>query len=660
MLRFFPPISILIIVLFLCYERAGSFFPGTEPQSNLWRIETTQKSINSNEPHRTQIKNGALQIGFYAFGRADTLVWNGKPISNIELILQEGSSPIQVELIGKKRYRIELTENHWRYIERSEWIPYQPPWKNTLVSEGPISIEISTHHQNSAISTINVDQTSLEYDRLKPRPWVLSILCALLMITSFRVSSGIIRALVLLPIIVPFYSNWSGLGEGLRLLNTTDVILARTVLGFSLLPSLFTVLHWGIGGRDLPKSRLIWIGCFCSCILFASHQWYEVLFGAIFLLSHWFLPYRKAISEEKWLWDALLLPLPIILGWGLGLFLIFLFRWGLLYKNFVHLKSSNPIATSDQAFLMMMLLPITMEWSLRDTYLMKSWSPAVLEGKQNQDNNWKTPTPFWEDTCGDQQTAKGILYVGGSSTGGAYQFATEPSAFFSGQLHKEICKTQSIHTHNYGNSDRDTHTISRTIDQLLDNSQADLIVLYVGHNDLGGNNPYTRKEREARENSILRTIGRTARNIRLIAGFDLLLRGFSQPPQIQLDGPPLGPNGQVLNNQLMDQNYPFAVPLEDAKQNLIDIANTAQKRNVRCLLIAQIISRNAFSDLSPYWEMEKELADQHPNIWFIDPRKALSTIQEEAILADNNHLTQMGHQRLAEAVNKIVKDLLSK
>ena len=252
-----------------------------------------------------------------------------------------------------------------------------------------------------------------------------------------------------------------------------------------------------------------------------------------------------------------------------------------------------------------------------------------------------------------------MLYVGGSSTGGAYQFSEDPEAFFAGQAHRLLCQKRSLHSHNYGNSDRDTHTISRTLPQMLDTTRADVIVLYVGHNDFGGNNPYTRKQREYRETSWLRALGGAARSLRSIAGVDLLFRHVQESQQPQLDGPPLGADGNVLKNQLMDQSYPFAVPLEDATSNLLQIADLAQQRGAKCLLVAQLLSSQSFSDLSEYWTMERELADRHPNIWFVDPRSALKDQGERAMLADNNHLSRRGHQALAKIIEQHIEQLLS-
>jgi lysophospholipase L1-like esterase len=662
MYRLIPFAFIILSSLFLASWNGDSFFPGQLIEPSHWKVESHTETISPNKGRKSQIKNGGLHIGYYAFGRADTLIWAGKPLQNLQLTLHPDSTPIQVEVIAQKRYKVEVTPTAWRHIDQEQWKNYTAPWNASQITPSPIQLEITTLHSNSKLSLLEADEIIIDYSSQQKQPFLLASFLGILISISFlQISSGwLLRAIVLTPLTIPLYTHWTFLIESLRLTQTEDWELARITLIASCIPSIFVIMNSVVTKKRLPYPTVIWFGAFGLCLLFTKFNMLSVLLGSTILLSHIILVIRRKFDSELWLWDAPLMLLPIFCGWGLGLLLVLLFRWVLFFSHLKHFLQNCPKASSDQAFLMIILLPFTVEWSLRDTYLYTTWSPKALEGQQEDWYDWTNPLPYWQAQCGDQTQAKGLLYVGGSSTGGAYQFADDPDAFFAGQLHNSLCQNNSIHSHNYGNSDRDTHTISRTITQMLDATNADVIVLYVGHNDFGGNNPYTRKERETRENSTLVSIGKKARNLRFIAGFDLMFRQLNSSPKAQLDGPPLGPDGQVLDTQIMDQTYPYAVPLEDAQQNLWDIANIASKRGVKCVLVAQFISRNSFADLTDYWVMEKQLAEAHPNIWFIDPRKILDIKGEESILVDNNHLSREGHKQLANVLYKQLEALLTK
>ena len=247
------------------------------------------------------------------------------------------------------------------------------------------------------------------------------------------------------------------------------------------------------------------------------------------------------------------------------------------------------------------------EVGLRSGYLNQAWSPENLAGEANGADNWRDPQPFWSGQC--QKGSQGeqrLVYLGGSSTGGAYQFGTEPDAFFATKIHERLCKTHSIQTWNYGAAERDSHTISRTLEQILTATKANWVILYIGHNDLTADNPYTRREREQRTNSLLAKVGKKARRLRMIAGSDLIMRSLkSEKSAPHIAAPPLGPDGKPMRSQVMHQGYPMAVPIEDARLNLIQIQSIASAYNAQVVLLPQLISKQSFNDLTEYWSLAK-------------------------------------------------------
>jgi len=620
---------------------------------------------------KSQINISALLLGFYAFGRADVVDWSGDPLHGLSIRLQHGSGPVQVELIGQSRYRVELGANRWRNVNDSGWEAYSPPWSASLVSDEPLTFKLTGQSSSSNVTAIRADGVHLDYATPAPEGWVMGLLGGLCVGVAVVLASSpnVGWVFLLLPLAVPFYPHWTFLVEGLRLTKTEDWELARIVLACSFLPALNMIATWLTKERALPKARLLWGAAFVLSMVLSPHE-VSMVFGALIMLSHLVPIYRAGIPESRWLWDAPLLLLPVVFGWGLGLFLLMIFRGFLFYRQVPFFMKHAPRPAVDQAFLMLALLPITLEWSLADTYLQRAWSSDTLEGQASTGDDSSDSLPHWENACGGGQGGSNILYVGGSSTRSSYQFDGEEEAFFPGQIHKSLCRARTIHTYNYAEADRDTHTISRSLEEMLDATDADLMVLYVGHNDLGGNNPYSRKEREARSKSTLRSIGRFARRSRVIVGADLLLRLVldPRPAKAHIERPPVGRDGAPVDAEIMAEmmreeagaglSFTSSVPLEDARENLLKIADLAQARNTKCLLVAQYIGRARYGELAEYWRLEEALASSHPNIWFSDPREELRRLGDEEVLVDNNHLSRRGHQALAQALELKIRELL--
>jgi lysophospholipase L1-like esterase len=239
-----------------------------------------------------------------------------------------------------------------------------------------------------------------------------------------------------------------------------------------------------------------------------------------------------------------------------------------------------------------------------------------------------------------------VIYVGGSSTGGAYQFVGEPDAFFPALVHRQLCGAlpagMGLRSTNFGDGGRDSFTIRRSLDKLLDRAPARLIVAYIGVNDLlGSNNTRTRKEREAdldrRSEAASHLAGWGARS-RIITGVGLLLH----PPQ-DLDRPPVAD-----------------VPLPDAEENLRLIAAEAARRGARLLLLTELVSGELTSQLAPYAALEARIAAELDGVEYFDLLGAIGDVPDSELLVDRNHLSRAGSARVAAALAPVVVAELSR
>ena len=154
-------------------------------------------------------------------------------------------------------------------------------------------------------------------------------------------------------------------------------------------------------------------------------------------------------------------------------------------------------------------------------------------------------------------------------------------------------------------------------------------------------------------------LGRYARSLRVVVGADLVLR-FWTSGNVKPQAPPLGPDGKPMRSQVFAQNYPYAVPLEDAEQNIRSIAKSAEEKGAKVLLVVQHIAKNSFNNLDEYWTMEQRLAAEYKNMYFIDPRPSLNGYPDSVLLVDNNHMSKKGHLELSKALENKIGHLLSK
>ena len=181
-------------------------------------------------------------------------------------------------------------------------------------------------------------------------------------------------------------------------------------------------------------------------------------------------------------------------------------------------------------------------------------------------------------------------------------------------------------THNFGDGDRNTFIISRTIDDHL--NDADILVLYVGVNDVfTTQNTSTRKEREARADRVLSRFSwlpQGFRDSRLAIGLSLWFRAIPD----------------------LDQAQVADVPLPDARENHQTIINAAKEKGIKVLLMTEYVRTAERNRLVAYAEMQRAMTGNA--VRWIDVREAFADMSDKDALIDSNHLSRRGNAHLGE------------
>ena len=455
--------------------------------------------------------------------------------------------------------------------------------------------------------------------------------------------------------------SWTRAQNALFLSRTSPSTLARFALFLAHLP----LLAWGLLHADLlavarrarRPSQAIWIASLVATGAMATHQgpdpaWFWASVGMGFHLAWWRFSVRLHLPGfQWWLRDLPALALTAGLGWGLGLLPAVAWRLLVLCANLSLLRSKGPGMAASVAFLLLVLLPASTEIALRSTWIGTAWSAERLaqlsESSDATGDNWQNPSPFWQDKCtvppGGEETR--ILYAGGSSAGGAYQFKQEPEVFFPARLHAHLCQTlapgQSLSSLSVAQGNRNSFTISRSIEALLASARPDLVVLYLGVNELTANHPLTRKEMETRTQDspeVLRGLSGLGASSRLITGAALLLRSQTQTAQV---------------DTLVTE-----VPLNDFLENLQAIIDASSAHGARVLFVPEYTSQSKAPGLRAYEEAQATLARAQDGVEFFDLRPSLSEGQDSELLLDHNHMSRLGHQRVEELLLPVLSTWL--
>lgn len=629
----------------------------------------------------TGLVDGALRLSTRSLGRADLLVLRDqRPVGGMEISLAPDSAPVLLNLHGAGVSRLaEVSPTGWRTHGKGPWVPF--------TSAGPVRIELKDGRVTvdgkaagnaapgtleivpgdgaarlTAIRAVDTSGTVLVDETFGlPAPGTsqraaMALLAALVAIAlglvargARSIPGGILLgvALLALPAAVPFigYDTWRDLVERFYLLHTSAAELRQVVFGAALVPLVAAAVSGsGLLALDPGDRRRVPLPLLAGGMLlvdgFASRDlqgaWLLASVpGLLFLLLPWWTARRAGLPEPRLvLRDAPALVMLAVAGWGPGLLPAVLWRLVCLWSDIPVLLERGPRAGADALGLTLLVLALSLETTVRATYLGEAWDPAYLAGTAAKEG--EPFTAFWTGTCG--AAPRNLYTFGGSSAGGAYQFAGEPEAFPTARVHAALCAAGvAVTSLNFGNSGRDTWDAATAADRLFAEAPPAVVIVYAGVNDLLTHDaPLSRKARGAvlaSRGAPLAGAASVSDHVRILTGLSFFFRA----PEV------VGP-------------LVTAVPIEDAEENLRHIASATHVRGAHLVLVTEYAEAHVDLQLKPYWAMEQRLAAELPDVTFVDLHAALG--QQAAFLADRNHLTREGAQAVAGVLTPLVRELL--
>ena len=654
-----------------------------------WRIVSPTLDETVRDPllgRGAQVIEGELVIRHRAFGAADVLVprMSGAP-ARVALALGERGGPVTLVLATSdqaSRRLLRLGRSTWRMdpggmgaegaTGGGPWVVESGPDGTSLVLDtGPVrlsaaplaGVELTIGDAEARVDAIRIEDADgrvvfsddfegggggggvpLAGAALGAAAGLAFGVAAARRAAAFAV---VLAALPLGLVLLP-ETSWLAWVEQLYLARTPYWDLARGAVLASALPLLMLgLLQSGLlAPRDAGRGRAggrsagaAWLVVGVGVAAAASRGlsgpgWVLGMGGAALLVAPLGLARRAGWDPVRLLLvDLLGLGLLAGLGWqaGLGALLVWRLLW--LVASAGSLVQRAPGLGANALLAAAIALPFAAELALRSTYLGEGWSSARLSGEKASESDWREAMPYWRGVCGPAEagTVVSIAWAGGSSTGGAYQFHNEPTAFFPAQAHAALCASldpgTALRSTNFGDGGRDTHTIARTIDRILASSQPDVLVLYVGVNDiLTQDFPLTRAQREARLarwTDATSLVGLAARS-RLITGLGLLTRSHG------------GGDAAAVSE----------VPLPEAEANLRTIAEAAGAQGVQVLLLTEQVRADFSGALTGYSQLLHAVAADHAHVTWFDLEAELRSMDPGRLMVDRNHLSREGGARV--------------
>ncbi|MFH1466222.1 MAG: GDSL-type esterase/lipase family protein [Pseudomonadota bacterium] len=223
-----------------------------------------------------------------------------------------------------------------------------------------------------------------------------------------------------------------------------------------------------------------------------------------------------------------------------------------------------------------------------------------------------------------------IVALGGSSTGGAFQM-DDLGLFWPARLGERLA-SRGWEVVNQGVGGWNSLHIRLYLESDLARLDPDLLVLYLGHNDL---EPSTLTMRDAWDRY------RSRRG--WVAGVSGLLghsRALSGLRYAMLAA--TGRRGTV------------AVPPEDARANLSAITHAAQARGAGVLLVTEGLDPDP-APMAAYGALLREVAQETGGLW-LDGAGALHADPSPDLFIDDCHLSVQGHRVLADLIASTLDD----
>ncbi|HCH62504.1 MAG: hypothetical protein CL927_15760 [Deltaproteobacteria bacterium] len=685
---------------------AGHFRMPVPIDRDLWHVVSPGLDERIQDPalgRGVYIEDGALTLRQHAFHRAEILTpKDTAAVSSVRLDLTKGTlrvnfpGPTGITFATLSPDQAQNPADTTQALRRPEGAPWvlnvQGPSVVLQTTEGAIplgdasggGVELTALSEEVRIGSIEVlgtnGQAVLVDDfaaRAEPLlHWLWGALGGLLFGLFARVATrgkatalGWVEAGLLavppLAVCLVAPADWLYLVERAYLVRTPAWGLARGLLFLSLAPTIgLALLRSGVLTPPRPATtadgRPFWLAAaLLAAVAGWAHSGFSTPGAVISVLGLGFLlmPMRIARDAELHPLGALIVDGPahlcvFALGWGTGL--LGAIGWRLLTivaaAGDGRLRKA-PRPTTDLLFVMVLLTPVSLELSVRSSYLEEGWDLARLSGDLAPSVGWQNPAPFWTGDCGNpaappDRTLR-ILWMGGSSTGGAYQFRDQPTAFYPAQTHQRLCdrlpEDVRLVSENFGDGGRDTFTISRSLADIASRAPISLVVVYTGVNDLlTMSGTKTRAQREAiqaERDATTSTLARLSAQSRLLTGIGLFLR-----PLHSTDG------ARVPE-----------VPLADSEVNFETISSVAASHDAQVLLLTEVIRTEGIDPLAPYTALEARTAQRLDPVHFFDLRAAVLAQGEwddHTMLVDQNHLSRSGSARVGAALAPAVARVL--
>jgi len=675
----------------LAHQMGGAFTMPHRPNPQQWRVISPGLSEGigrAGAGRVTHVVDGALSIATHVFFRPDMVIPQIKGQANsvdIELapdsgtlLIQLGDPPVQSIQLRPDAFRASVSGSDWTAAPSARAFRLQGEAGRLLLIAGEQRVDVGTFRSgrielSSQDEWARVTRLSVENDagenvfsadfrshgpskRFLDQATAVGALIGALFVCAvvpFSMASIFTTMAVLLPLVIVLLlprDLWLHGVERLYLSRIPPSDLARFALAVSTVPLMTLVMVRAIRGfamSAVARSRRgggwVWL-----VVALGSTAGAVYLHGGSTLgwTIVWFCMGSGALDAARkappvwWFIDAIGWLVVLCLGPDIGSIFVLAWRWiGVLGTTGLWLTAAPRVAVLI-LLVSTLSVPVAAEAWMRVTSLSESWQMGRLSGERPNEKGWDDPTSSWTGRCGDEQAPQqvSVVIAGGSSVGGAYQFGEEPEAFFTAKAHQALCRSlpADVHlkTHNFGDGDRNTYTISRTIDKHLES--ADILVMYVGVNDVfTTQNTMTRKEREKRASGIHSAVAwlpQWVRESRLAVGASLWVRS---PPDLNA--------AQVAD-----------VPLPDAKDNHAMIVAAAREKGARVMLLTEYVRSAQRSRLQTYSQMQQSF--ESTDVRWVDTSEAFEGVDDKVALVDSNHLSREGNAQLGEHLAKALQE----
>ncbi|MCK6525459.1 SGNH/GDSL hydrolase family protein [Myxococcota bacterium] len=222
-------------------------------------------------------------------------------------------------------------------------------------------------------------------------------------------------------------------------------------------------------------------------------------------------------------------------------------------------------------------------------------------------------------------TKRRIVALGGSSTGGAYQM-DDLDQFWPNRLGEALAARghNDWEVVNQGVGGWNTLHVRLYVESQIQRLDADIFVVYVGHNDILTRSPAPYRDlyaRYQRGSGAAAAISTRLSELRLYNGLRFMLLG------------------------LRDGGGAVAVPVEDARENLTALFSLAEANNIKVMLLTEGLNPDP-QPMGQYAQMQRELAESRGGL-YLDTATLLWQTGDPNLFLDDCHLSQSGHVQLS-------------